>query len=210
MSHISISPATPHFTLYLDPYPCAYTCLCQVRDLLFEFLLGGVQDPETLPLVPLAARVVLGLHVGTARTYLPFPLGTPVCKVFQDVQYHGSVTEYRGTLADGNPEYYHVVYSDGDEEDVDAAECVDMTHLHNHTLLVTSRHVSVCGLLDSIFTSAAPAPKETVFTRAEATYGSGGPDVGHPFVGKYDIIDATFECRHTHPTTDRYKFVISQ
>ena len=161
--------------------------------------------------MPLAARVVLGLHVegGAARTCPPFPLGTPVCKIWDNVKYHGSVTEYRGTLDDGNPEHYHVVYSDGDREDVDATECVDMTYLHNRTLLETSRHVTVCGLLDIVFMSSGPAPKETVFTRAETMYGSDGPDVGHPFAGKYDIIDATFECRQTHPTADRYKFVIS-
>ena len=196
--------------------PCISThhihvCLYQVRDRLFEFLTGGAQDPETFPLVPLAARVVFGLHVpgGAARTYPPFPLGTPVCKTFSEVKYHGSVTEYKGTSDDGSPEYYHVVYSDGDEEDVDVTECIDMTQLHNHTVLETSHLVSVCGLLDNIFTSAGPAPKETVFTRAATTYGSDGPDVGHPFAGKYDILDATFENLQVHSSGNRYKFVIS-
>ena len=87
-------------------------------------------------------------------------------KHFGGIQYNGSITEYRDTLSDGSPEYYHVTYTDGDSEDVDADECSDMTQLHNDTLRSTRPHISVCGLLYNVFLSVVPTtPKETVFTR---------------------------------------------
>ena len=128
-------------------------------------------------------------------------------KHFGGIQYNGSITEYRDTLSDGSPEHYHVTYTDGDAEDVDADECSDMARLHNDT--TPNNSTNVCGLLYSVFLSDSPVPKETVFTRAETLYGCDGPGVGHPFAGRYDIISATFECREPHPASDRYKFKVS-
>ena len=186
--------------------------MCQVRDLLFAYLAPNAdQNPETLPLVPLAARIVLGVKVrgNPSPTCPPFPLGTSVCKDFQGVTYEGTVTEHRGTLDDGSPEYYHVVYTDGDQEDVDAKECVDMTHMYNDTLRRTPRSIDVCGLLNQIFMSSTPLAKETVFTRAESLYGCDGPNVGHPFTGKYEIVQAIFTRHETHSGSRQYKFTIS-
>ena len=180
----------------------------QVRDLLFSFLKpkepnSQNPNPETLPVVPVAACIVLG---GTTNprsvTTPPFPLGTRVTKVFAGVPYDGEVTEHRGTLVGGDPQYYHIVYADGDEEDVDATECVNMTELYNDRIVL---HVNMGCLLNKIFVSAVPAPKTTVFTRAEDVFGSQGPDVGHPFAGKYDIVQATFK----EAVNQRFVFVIS-
>ena len=168
-------------TMHVNACVC---CVNQVRDLLFLFL--SEEDPNTLPLVPVAARVVLGVQVrgGASKTYAPFPLGTKVRKTFDDGEHVGTITEHRGTLDDGNPEHYHVVYSDGDQEDMDAKECVGLTHRHNDAMMRTHQHISVCGILAHVFSSAAPTPKETVFTRAEKYFGSDGPNVGHPFAGR--------------------------
>ena len=182
-----------------------------MRDLLFSFLSSdGDQHADTLPLVPVVARVVLGVQVrgGASRTYAPFPLGTRVSKLFPQGVFRGVVSAHLDTLDDGKPKFYHVVYSDGDEEDVESDECVAMTHMLNDDLLATDRHISVCGILSHIFSSAAPAPKETVFTRAERTYGCDGPDVGHPFVGKYDIIKGVFDHHHSEDGVNNAKFTI--
>ena len=48
-----------------------------------------------------------------------------------------------------------------------------------------------------------------MFTRAEALYGCDGPDVGHPFTGKYEIVQAVFTRREPHAGSHRYKFTIS-
>lgn len=182
--------------------------MCQVRDLLFTYL--DDQDTDELPLVPIAARVVLGANVvgDPSPTCPPFPLGTKVCKDFNDVPYEGSITEYRDTLTDGSPKYYHVVYTDGDEEDVDVKECEDMTRKYNDELRKAPRHINMCGLLSRIFVSTKPLAKENVFTRAEEMYGCDGPNVGHPFVGKYEIVQAVFTRRETHDGSHRYTFTI--
>ena len=200
-----------------------FTCL-QVRDLLFAFLTPTVDnndrrlDPEALPLVPIAARIVMGINVlgGLSRTHPPFPLQTRLYKDFGGTMYHGSVTSHRGTLDGGNPELYHVLYNDGDEEDVYEDECAQLAHLHNEALLSDghTRHINMGGLMLKIFNSETPSSKESVFTRAHALYGSDGPDVGHPFAGKYDIVDAVFECIsvdscNVDPQQQRYKFRIT-
>ena len=86
--------------------------VCQVRDRLFDF----IEDPETLPIVAIAARVVFGVQTRDeqSRTYVPFPLGTRVRKDFGGTSYSGSVTEHHETLDNDEPKYYHVVYSDGE------------------------------------------------------------------------------------------------
>ena len=189
-----------------------------MRDRLFAFLTPAADNnrgvnPETLPLVPIAVRIVMGIKVvgGASRTHPPFPRETRLSKKFRGILYHGSVTEHFGTLDGGNPELYHVLYTDGDEEDVDEKKCAQMAHLHNETLLSDShtRHMNMCGLMYKIFTSAAPVAKESVFTRAKALYGSDGPDVGHPFAGKYDIVDAVFDCITVESQQQRYKFRIT-
>ena len=185
----------------------------QVRDKIFAFLNEG---DTTLPILPVVARIVFGV-VGNeerSRTTPPFPLGTRVRKVFDGIPFNGKVTEHRGTLSDGLPHYYYVVYTDGDSEDVDAQECCQMAKSFNENL--TRTRISVGGILDGVFKSAVPTPKETLFTRAETTYGSVGPSMGHPFAGKYDIIMANFDCIETESSSEsefelplhRYKFII--
>ena len=194
-----------------------YSCInvyCQVRDKIFAFLDEG---DTTLPIVPIVARVVFGV-VGNeerSRTTPPFPLGTRVRKTFHGIAFNGKVTKYNGTLSDGSPQYYHVLYTDGDREDVDANECCQMARAYNDNLAQPSRtRISVGGILNGVFKSAIPAPKETLFNRAEAKYGSDGPSMGHPFTGKYDIIRADFDCIDTQHSSEselalhRYKFVI--
>ena len=115
------------------------------------------------------------------RTHLSHWAPAKVRKDFNGIEYNGFVTEHRGVLNDGSPLYYHVLYRDGDQEDVEAGECSVMVRLYNNSIGETSKHITICGLLHGIFVSAVPLPKEIVFTRAKDVYGCDGPDVGHPF-----------------------------
>ena len=164
--------------------------------------------------MPIATIIVVGINVACRRSVTDVRIHRSHCRRdFSGTIYHVSITEYRDTLDGGTPELYHVLYSDGDEEDVDADECEQMTQLHNTTLLsdTHTRLINVCGLRYSIFTTCR---KGFSLHNSQGIVWECWSRRWTPFAGKYDIIDAVFESTSViNPNADPpqllYKFRIT-
>ena len=92
---------------------------------------GNYTAPNASEMVEMAAAAARPLRRSNRRSN-PNPfLNREVAKYFDEVAYYGKVTSYEEQLEDGTQAQWHILYSDGDEEDLYESELKDAMKLWN-------------------------------------------------------------------------------